>query len=69
MKTERDYWTIEAMLRYGGSFVQALAKAASLADRTNLQKIKITWPQYWEQYYRWGQKMQQEKESGGKITE
>lgn len=64
MKTQRDYWTIEAMLKYGGSFVQALGKAAAVADRQNLMKIKITWPDYWEQYTRWGKKM--EEENGGK---
>lgn len=62
MKNPHDYWTIEAMQKYGGSFVQALAKAAMVADSQNIQKIKLTWPEYWRQYYDWGQKMKAEDE-------
>lgn len=46
----RDYWTIEAMARYGGLFVKALAECARRADRQNLAKIKATWPEYWGEY-------------------
>ncbi len=45
-----DLDVIEAMEKYGGSFVQALAVAASRADADNLAKIKATWPEYWKQY-------------------
>lgn len=54
----RDYWTIEAMLTYGGGFVHALARAAQNADEDNLSRIKSTWPHYWNEY-----------ESMGKILE
>lgn len=45
-----DLKTIEAMERYGGSFVVALAQAARRADKNNLQRIKDAFPEYWQQY-------------------
>jgi len=47
---EEDYRVVEAMERYGGSFVQALALLCFRADHVNLNKIKATWPEYWLQY-------------------
>jgi len=47
---EEDYKIVEAMERYGGSFVKALANAARHADVQNLCKIKETWSCYWKQY-------------------
>lgn len=47
---DQDYRVVEAMEKYGGSFVKALAEAARRADSTNLAKIKATWPEYWQQY-------------------
>lgn len=47
---DQDLAVIEAMEKYGGSFVVALAKAARRADSDNLAKIKATWPEYWQQY-------------------
>lgn len=49
MKDE-DLKVIEAMERYGGSFVVALAQAARRADSTNLERIKLAFPEYWQQY-------------------
>lgn len=48
--TDEDMQTIEAMERYGGSFVVALAQAARRADRINLGKLKAAFPEYWQQY-------------------
>lgn len=48
--TEEDQTVLENMTAYGGSFVRALAMAAIAADADNLQKIKDTWPEYWEKY-------------------
>ncbi|HRJ06902.1 MAG TPA: hypothetical protein PK911_05145 [Candidatus Saccharibacteria bacterium] len=45
-----DVKVIQAMIRFGGSFVKALGHAAFAADPENLQKIKDTWPEYWEKY-------------------
>lgn len=50
MTNEKDCYTIAAMQRWGGSFVQALAEAARRADSENLRRIKAAWPEYWRQY-------------------
>jgi len=47
---EEDYKVVEAMEKYGGSFVKALAECARRADVHNLRKIKETWSDYWQQY-------------------
>lgn len=47
---EEDIKVIEAMQKYGGSFIKALADAAERADQENLAKIKATWPEYWQRY-------------------
>lgn len=47
---DQDLKVIEAMEKYGGSFVVALAQAARRADADNLARIKATWPEYWQQY-------------------
>lgn len=47
---EEDYKVVEAMEKYGGSFVESLAKACYQADPINLMKIKTTWPNYWAEY-------------------
>ena len=52
--TDREYATISAMLKYGGSFVQALARAALAADAENLARIKRAWPEYWKTYEEMG---------------
>jgi hypothetical protein len=48
--TEQDLRVVEAMRRYGGSFVQALAEAASRADDNNLARLKQAFPEYWQKY-------------------
>ncbi len=45
-----DAQVIDAMMERGGSFVSALGQAARRADSENLQRIKVTWPEYWEAY-------------------
>jgi len=47
---ERDLAVVEAMEKYGGSFVKALAQLARRADASNLEKIKHTWATYWLEY-------------------
>lgn len=54
MRSAEDSATIEAMLRYGGSFVQALAEAARRADDDNFERIKKAWPEYWQRYSEMG---------------
>ena len=38
------------MAENGGGFVKALSKAASLADKENLGRIRNAWPEYWAKY-------------------
>lgn len=45
-----DGAVIEAMRRWGGGFVKALAEAATIADSDNLRRIKSAWPEYWQRY-------------------
>lgn len=59
----REYWTIEAMAKYGGSFVKALAEAARRADPVNLRKIREAWPEYWSEYEETGRKLEKEHEN------
>lgn len=47
---DQDHQTIEAMKRYGGGFVKALADAALLADDINLERLKAAFPEYWKKY-------------------
>lgn len=54
--SEEDQNTLAAMVDTGGSFVRALAVAGTHADAENLQKIKDTWPEYWEKYRKLGNK-------------
>ena len=46
-----EYDVIEAMERFGGSFVSALAKAWRAADEINKAKLREAFPNYWEQYH------------------
>lgn len=62
----RDYWTIEAMTKYGGSFVKALAEAARHADPQNLGRIKIAWPEHWEEYEKTGRELEAKHDRGEK---
>lgn len=36
-----------AMIKHGGSFVEALGRALLLADSDNAQRIKKAFPSYW----------------------
>lgn len=48
--TQEDHDVLQAMLQFGGNFVKKLAQAALAADPTNLEKIKIAFPDYWARY-------------------
>lgn len=54
---DRDLRTIQAMERYGGGFVKALAVAAKWnhADDSNLARIKAAFPLIWERYSAMGE--------------
>lgn len=57
-----DYWTIQTMIRHGGSFVQALGEAAQRADYDNLRLIKTTWPEYWSRYEKRGEQLRRQEQ-------
>ncbi len=44
----------ENMIKYGSSFVKSLGEALSHADIINAEKIKNTFPKYWDQYLKMG---------------
>ena len=45
-----DQEIIEAMQSRGGSFVQALGRAAAHADSDNLKLLKAAFAHYWRHY-------------------
>ena len=45
-----DWMVVQAMRRFGGGFVKALAEAYLHADEDNQARIRATWPEYWESY-------------------
>ena len=50
MKTDTDREILRAMTTYGGSFAQAIARAALLADSENFVKLKAAFPELWNRY-------------------
>ena len=47
---DTDLAVVEAMEKYGGSFVKALAACAHRADPKNLAKLKLAFADYWFEY-------------------
>ncbi len=45
-----DYDIVNAMRRYGGSFVSGLGKLWFSADADNKRRLKTAFPEYWEKY-------------------
>lgn len=45
-----DYQIVQAMRACGGSFARALAEAFDRADLDNQARIKIAFPELWEEY-------------------
>jgi hypothetical protein len=45
-----DWDVIEAMIKFGGSFVHALGTAYRAADASNQAKLKAAFPDYWTKY-------------------
>lgn len=58
---DRDCYTVDAMEKFGGSFIKALGNLARQADAVNLEYIKVTWEDYWEKYENMGKKLEEEK--------
>jgi pyruvate/2-oxoacid:ferredoxin oxidoreductase beta subunit len=47
---DEEMEVVEAMEKYGGSFVKSLAGCFRHADRTNINKLFNAFPEYWKQY-------------------
>lgn len=54
MVTEEEYqlsWEItEAMMQFGGSFVEALGNLWRIGDLSNRRKLETTFNEYWGEY-------------------
>ena len=48
--TEHDLHASEMMMRYGGSFVEALSVCIHKADDVNIEKLRAAFPEDWEKY-------------------
>jgi hypothetical protein len=48
--TPADDRTLDAMTRYGGSFVVALAEACRRADVVNFVRLQTAFPELFEEY-------------------
>lgn len=48
--SEHDLEVVEAMAKFGGSFVKALAECFRTADPQNFIKLKATFGNYWHDY-------------------
>jgi hypothetical protein len=46
-----EHQTLEMMRKLGGEFIQHLASAYLRADRSNQQKIRNTFREYWSNYH------------------
>ena len=54
------YYIIEAMKKFGGSFVQALGECLLLADDDNFQRLMIAFPEYIKKYQELGKSIPRE---------
>ena len=61
-----DRQIINTMMEYGGSFVRKLGAAALVADQQNLNRIKATWPEYWDQYARMAKQLSEVEKQASK---
>lgn len=50
MSDVTDYDITEAMIIYGGNFVHTLGNLFRLADEVNQAKLRMAFPEYWEEY-------------------
>jgi len=70
MTENEKYWMIKGMTTYGGSFVQALARAFQCADFVNFAKLELAFPEYVKKYIDMGYKLAQREENKyGKANE
>jgi len=55
-KGVKDYDIAEAMVKYGGHFVQQLGKAFMFADANNQKRLKNAFADYWATYHGFAEK-------------
>jgi len=53
---DEEMFIVEAMKKYGGGFVKALAECFFHADPENFIKLRATFSEYWEQYEKMAKK-------------
>lgn len=62
MEQDEKYFVILGMEKSGGDFVKGLCLALKSADHINVQKVKSTWPEYWEKYLKVGKIVHEREE-------
>ena len=51
----QDFWTRQAMIKHGGSFVRSLAICMEHADAVNYAKLSAMFPELLEEYRAFGE--------------
>ena len=58
MDNDVQYWMLEAMNLYGGSFVKNLSEAWQCADQFNSKKLEQAFPEIMKEYIEMGKRLQ-----------
>ena len=58
-RSDEKIYVARAMERYGGNFAKKLGMVIFSADPINVNKIKNTWPELWEEYLAMGKRMEE----------
>jgi len=58
---DKDLKVVRVLEAYMGGFCAALAKACFKADKSNLERIKAAFPDYWKQAARIAERLESEK--------
>ena len=61
MIPDKDYEMVEAMEKYGGSFVKCLATLLHHADIINYLKLESIFPEYFKQYKEMAERISKNK--------
>jgi hypothetical protein len=61
MIPDKDWPMYQAMIRYGGGFIQSFAECLNRADHVNYAKLETAFPEYFAEYRKIGEEM---KETG-----
>ncbi len=68
MSWDEQWYMSEAMMVYGGSFVQALGEALRRADEVNSEKLITAFPEYCEAYAEFARTIKHKAEAPAKVT-